>query len=784
MARRIPNPARAALGTISLLVAAGCSLDVKIPTPEAFTLRESLVAHAIAEVDEWGLEGTVTLPKGTYRVPFEEERGITIKLRRATKLTVKLQAEMQPYEKIAGGYRVRPWFNQFEIKASQPIAVGVGGQELLKIEYITESEGRLEAEVRLHLANVIGYAISTYVLREDLSAETRKAIPKLPVGAVSVKKLRGVYLPESVVKAAGKSIGLGGGATFEIHDVHVDPAGTATASVHFTAGNVNITPPAAETAVKLTAGEAAIDIRGTVFIKDREIRLSTPKSGVNVAFESLELYEDGKATWEARSGQLVSEVGSLTLSRSRQLSNVSGRAQLLLDELVAKGSTSFVLSELSPLAIDVASGQEGLTFKFANQDPVIVIARDIALSKGKGIAIESAELTIPPFSVERLADLRVSVDTLVLNAGPVLYGTNTPDGTLKLVPGDALTLTMASPLVIGVGASNKNISFSTTADLRSLAISGPKIPGITLENIGLELKGSDEGLVGALRFNGALTNVNGRRIDSLAANARVDVPNLAFTFTPSEGLRIDELRVVASVPGNQVEERVRSALAAPTEPKYGGVSGRDLTRWLSAFTVKDTRTRTNIYGVNLQSLEFKGASARANVAGAIRVELQAEVLTTKMVMKEVLKWRPCIRKNRWGIPVPTNCKRPIKTKVPVTHHKWKRAVAATVKAGLKVRVRFNASVGKPLSELGFSPNVKVTGVDFKDVPGFLDKNFLSPFAYLFITKKDLDPVVVFRGDLPAGVNEILKSLVLTSCDVRSKGSDVILDVSAALRARQ
>lgn len=765
---------------IIVLVLAGCFdwFSVKVPAPESFILKKSDFSQAIAEVDQWNFNGSAYLKTATYKIPFEEGKEIILKVNENTKLTMNLQANMAPYKVVDKGYEVMPWFNTFSITASKAIEVGLSRNELISVKELNHSKGELKAKIRLHLANTLGYAISTYILRNDLATINNFQASKFSVKSLNITNVNGIYAPGSEVKVAANSILLGDGATIELFDFVKAENGDLSSAFNFTAGAINIEKSAPETA-DFTLTDAGLTIVGAANYNKHKLTITTNKGGLNGYIAKLTTFDGELPAFVANNVQLTSTVGTFSFSRTEQVSTALIHAKLQADSIEAHGPVSYTIENFSPIDLSLSGMNDELGFTLDSKDSIIASAKDILFSEGKGLSISSAEMVISPFSVNQVKDIKFTVPTLSINTDTICYGVNTPDEAVEINPHNTLELTFNKPVVLGIGEKNRDMTFNISSQLIGLDIKSEKLPQVSFTNINLDVNGNLQALKGTLTFSSEISAVNGIAIHSLAQNAKVNIPELAFTYTKEEGLNLDALHVTVQVPQSQLEQLVRKELSKPTEPTYGGVPGRDLTRWTSAFIIKDTRTRNNIYGVHLGSLTLNGSSANVTIGGAIRSELQGKVLTTKMVNKVISKKRPCFRKNRWGITVPTTCNDPITTKVPVTYHKWKRLVAATVKAGIGGRVHFNPSVNKPLSQLSFEPVIKITSIDIKHVPGFLDKNFLTPLVYLFVNKKALEPIVVF-DNLPNEINNIFSQLKLVDITFTSEQGNVVLDVKAVL----
>jgi hypothetical protein len=422
---------------------------------------------------------------------------------------------------------------------------------------------------------------------------------------------------------------------------------------------------------------------------------------------------------------------------------------------------------------------EGASSLVALSDkPQRLVVEDLRLPVGDGLFIPQATVGLAPFSIEGANDFSLATSRIDLLSQAIEYGIPGTSSHATLTTSGALKLVFARPLELVASPGTEGVvEFSIEGSLELLEVSTPLIDRLALSGVKVSAQADRAGLVGRIQLDAKASGLNNVKVAKLVESGSIRVDDLQFSLTRSGSFGIDRLALEVSVHESAIVDAIKSALSTPIPPSESGVPGRDLTRWITGFTVRDTRIRTSVNGVNLASFSLGKNIAQATIGGVVRVDLEAEVLTTRMVNRVISTRRPCIRENRYGIPVPTTCNDPISTKVPETHHKWKSVAAGTVKAGLGVTVSFETSVGSPLGELRISPRITRASVDVKDVPGFVDKGFLTPFVHRFITREKLDAIPVFEK-LDADSKALLNRLKLEHMEVRPEKGRILVTVIA------
>ncbi len=749
--------------------------EVKLPAPESFVIENTAANVILAEVDQWTLKGKGTLDSGSYLIPYDNDN-ITIKIENNTKFSIDLMANMAPYKQIDKGIEIAPAFDTFLIKASKPIKVGLGNNEMISVQTLSHKNGDINLEARLHIANALGYVLSRYILKEEIVSEGLSLF-SFKLDSFTVIEAAGIFLPDSQITIDGHQITMTGGGTVALSSFTQSSKGDLFSDISISAGNVYINSQSESSQYQIQ--QAGFRIDGQAHYHEDHFTITSQPNNIGVNIGKVQFISENDTNFSLNGLSLNAQSGSFSFNRRSESSKLNFDALLFVDFIQQSGEIQYTITGISPLklSIDHETGVHGIVL--SSEFPLQVQAKDILFSSGKTLKINSATLTIDPFEISRPEELKLTMNALVIDADTIEYGLNSDKEHLIVHLKEPLELTLNQPLVIGYGENNQGFFFSTQTSISSFTLIAPDLPKLDFNNTLLSLDGTVDGFEGSLGFESGVSTINNVAITTLAKDAYLKVPEIGFEYGKQTGLLLTGVKMELSLPQSNLETAIRQVLAEPTEPKYGGVPGRDATRLLSAFTVKDTRTRSNIYGVHLGTLSLEGNHANVTVGGAIRTELHADVLTTRMENKVISKKRPCIRKNRWGIHVPTTCNDPIKTKVPVTSHEWKQVAAATVKAGVGGRVRFNPSINSSLDKLSFNPTLKITSVDIKHIPGFVDKEFLTPLVYLFVSKQELDPVYVFE-DIDPNIKAILERLNLDRFTVNSENGNIVLRVNASL----
>jgi hypothetical protein len=151
-----------------------------------------------------------------------------------------------------------------------------------------------------------------------------------------------------------------------------------------------------------------------------------------------------------------------------------------------------------------------------------------------------------------------------------------------------------------------------------------------------------------------------------------------------------------------------------------------------------------------------------------------------------------MRKNRWGVKVPTTCNDPITTdvpetyrvkkemKVPETHHKWKDGPVATLKLGVKAKVKLSLPKKTKLSDAEVSGVVQLVSFDLNDFPGWIEKHYINPLLGLLQPKvKDIKPKKLF-DDLNLKERRVLDRIWIENGTFYPDGNDLVIQVKGKI----
>jgi len=766
----------------------GLFLSVALPVPDAIDLRLNSYNKLLSKLDRLELDGSMTLAKGSYKIAVKDFKNVEVRFDEDTKISAHIIGEINSEYLEGNKIRIKPEFKEFNICFSSPVSISGAGIDIAKLHGLRNSE-KITGDFSIHFANIIGYGLTSYIFqKEQISKRNDNKFSREMIKSFSIHELTGKFNPNSKLSTSSGVFLIERDLMINISDVELNGDNDVLGNIKIVSDSIK--PPSIEIEGRVfSLGSLSIKYNSSFKYTNQGIELSNDKNGIFISTTNVNINNPSSDNnMSILEVEFVGNESKFLLDSSSELLNYEFIGGLHAHEIEythkdTKTALDLSTKECINISFHINNKDEATSYMVSSNNDINAVLNNFVNREKAGISFEHSSIKIPPFSVSSLRDINIDIEQIDIQAGKITIGEG-HQKNISLLPEGPLHIKFNKPLVISPFKDKLQYTQIFDIDGKIKQISITDGAGRQLELSYVEIKASSDGsnLNGQLSLTASGSRIGNATLSEIVCKSTVSIDKLDFNYD-GEAFIINRFPVKIYLPESIILDMARREIGKPKKPNYGKIPGRDFGRIFSLGTVRDYRSKTQVYGVSLNDAVFNGHTAKINVSGAFRVELEAEVLKTRSKMCWTKGFKPCMK---WGekrilgktikYKYPSTCSKKWKTECPETYHDWTNAASATIKASAAGSIDLDLPKNQKLLDVVLKPKAKVLSVDIKDVPGWLDKNFLTPMVYLFIPNLELGEVKLFKS-IPESTRKILDRFVVNQLSIVTGGGSIVVNVN-------
>lgn len=771
-------------GVIFLLNNYGLFVSIPLPVPDTIALRANEYNKLLSEMDRLELDGSIIIAKGSYKIVTKQFNNVMVEFSKDTIVDAHFIAEVNKKSSTEKQVKIKVEFKEFDINFSAPISISGAGIEIAKLHSLKSTE-KIVGNFSFHLANIIGYGLTNYILqKEQIPGKNGTNALREIIKSVSINKLTGQFDSGSELSTPSGVIVNESDLVITFFDVKIDEANGATGNIKMVTNSI-IPPPFEVDGNKINFSSMNINYSGSFKYTKNGIELSSKKEGLSITSKKLTIKSPHDKNMNLLSVLILgnksrifingsSDISSFELSgdiRARQVEYEHKSTKLALDLFVKDGLN---------LSFNLNKTKDDSSYTIASNSDIDITIRDFIFRGNAGLSFEYATINLPVFSVSSLKDVNVSIDNINIKTSELKVGASN-DKWISILPNEALHIKFNTPLIINPFKTDAQTAVLFDIVGKSKKVTIVNANGSRLDFGGVEIMATSDGrnLSGQLSLSATGTKFGEAALSEIINESSINIDKMNFRYDGNM-FEINSFPIQINIPESLVLNMVRKEISKPIKPSYGKIPGRNFGQILSLGIIKDYRSKTQVYGIKLNNAVFNGNTAKINLAGSVRVELEANVLKTRTKTCWTNGFEPCMKNGWTKTPLgnvkyeyPSTCSKKWKTDCPETYHDWINAASATIKADVAGRIDLDLPKHQRITDVVLKPKAKVLSVDIKNVPGWLDKDFLTPMVYMFIPSQELGKIKLFKS-IPENTKKILDNFVVKDMSITSSGGFIRL----------
>ena len=761
-------------------------VSLPLPVPESIELRLNEYNRLIANANEIELEGAFTLDKGKYRIKNDELGDLYIDIDESTNIEAHVITEISSEAKDVHSVRITPSLKKFDIKFSNPLTITGNNIKIATLNELNSSN-ELTGNFSLRLANIVAFGLVSQAAHLERSANattfsfTNESISSITLDRLVMRFKDGAQFPTSL----GTFINTGE-MRISFTNINISSPKQAQGNIEVIANSI-IPPEIESNSGTISLKKASMIYRGEFKYQSGGLTLLGEHGDLSLTASNATIERQNKSVNMSSVLIEINQIDAFIDGNSASSSlKIAGRISTqALQYKQQDKQLKLQLATNSPwqALFSATSEAENLTYKISREHETVVAIQALKIEKRPAVTLDTAKITFSPFSVSSLQDVNFEIPRINISTGTLRIGDN-GSKWIGLIPSSTLKMGFDTPLVISpfkkVNQANLNIDIEGKA--KHIAIHDTSENHWDFHDMEISAHIKEKIVSGVLSLSATHSKLGDTSLAALAKDGKVSIDKMKFTYD-GDRFRVPSLPLQLSLRESAVLDRLRKELSKPTKPNRGKIPGRDFGRILSLGTVKDYRSMTQVSGVTLNHAVFNGKSANVGVGGKITVALEAEVLMTGTKKCWTKGVKPCTKWLVTDLPfggqlktkVPGLCETKWKADCPHVYHDWTKAASATIKANVDGQINLNPSVGRRLIDLSLHPTVKLKNIDINNVPDWLDKNFLTPFAKSFVKDKDLGKVQLFESTSEK-TNKMLDKFVVKDISINTVNGYIQLNI--------